>query len=467
MMSILPPLCRRFAVGSAGSTLGVLSIALVLIAGALGSVLADTRKPARARPEAEVEPAAPAAVVRDHAARQPALPVDAADAGADDDEEADPSTVSEALLKRRIQRAQDNSELDEEERQEVVDQYKRALEHLSEEAEAAEKTESLTVRAEKAPARLNEAKSQLESSRPDPASVVKPSASLNELRTELSQAEADLDESIRRRDELQAEVDHRPTRRMEDAARETELEELLEEIEDQLERKPDQDASKELAEAQTLVLRARRQAAAAELQQVRQEILTDDLTTDLLLVERDLAVIQAEYAQKLADAWMLAVNSGRRGEIELQAREASRQAAQAAPELKSIAERTVELTAQRQTLVERIERVQQQVESADTQTTELTEEFDKVAERARRAGFTETVAIVLRRRRDNLPDVARLRECAREREHETAQLSLQLAELEDDRRTLADLGSAVSRRKRELAAQSHAEGGTIDEAALR
>lgn len=363
----------------------------------------------------------------------------------------DHSDISEGLLQKRLQRLQDNAELEDDVREELSDQYHKALEHLSTESEAKTSLEVLEARLQQAPTQTRETQARLDGTRPEPKSLIKPDASLDDLQAGLTAAESLQEEWDQKRDELQNQIDRRSSQRVELAQRETELQEELDEIDAQIGRDPDESESKEVVEAGELLLKARRQAVDAELHLIRKEIRSFEPLGDLLMLERDLAVVEAAYAEELVAAWTVAVNAERRGEIELQTREAARQLKRSSPRLVDLARRNLELTERRRAIVDRIEEAQQQAQQAEQQASELSEEFETVADRTRRAGFTEAVAVVLRRRRDNLPSVPALRDRARDREHETAQLSLQLAELEDERRALADLGAAATKRMKSLA----------------
>ena len=364
------------------------------------------------------------------------------------------SEISEATLKSRLQRVQDDPELDSEERAELVALYRQALQSLSEAAESDNRRSSYERLAEEAPALTAELQRKVESERPAAAQVINPKSTLGQLQAGLSRAEAELERWEQEVADAEAEKTQRSTRRLSAAEEEPELRAELEAIEASLERGPGEDLSEDHALAERGLLEARRKAVLARLALLRQELLTYDLSGEWLVAKADLATVEAEYTRSLVEAWQTALNKRRRTEVSDQTIEAegvAEKATLAAPRLKGIADQNVELTRLRGDLAGRIEQAQREAEGVEQQTRELLEEFEQIDERVRRSGFNEVIAAMLRRRREQLPDAAMLTEQMRERSGQTASLGLQLAELQDQRSRLADLNSAVARQAKALA----------------
>jgi len=373
------------------------------------------------------------------------------------------SEVSEATLKSRLQRVQDDPELESEERSELVTLYRQALQALAEAAESDQRRVSLERLAEEAPALTIELQRRVEAERPGPGQLINPKASLGQLQAGLSRAEAEFERWEQAVADAEGEKSQRSSRRLAAAEEEPELRAELEVIEANLERGPGEELSEDRALAEHDLLEARRRAVLARLGLLRQELLTYDLSGDWLVARADLATVEAEYTRTLVDAWETALNQRRRAEASDQTAEAvqiAEKAALVAPRLREIAERNVQLTRERGDLAGRIERSQKEAEEIEQQTRELLEEFESIAERVQRSGFNEVIAAQLRRRREQLPDAAMLTEQLRERSQKTGQLGLQLAELQDQRGRLADLNTAVARQAKLLATA----GGDLDPA---
>ena len=368
----------------------------------------------------------------------------------DEDDAGELTSVREAEVKARMARVEANPELSAETKATVLELYKSALDALGEGAEFSTRHARLAEMAQTADQDLAHVSQRRDSPRPAAAAQVRGDAGLAELQEGLSVAEAALEGWREKLAEAEGEVSRRATRRLEIIDRQPLVRQKLRALEEEIERGPGEIDSEDEAEARQMLLRARQQAAEAERELLRQELVTYELTAELLSARRDLAALEIEHSRGVVEAWEGALNERRRDEVAYQAQLAALAVERAPAELRPLAERNRTLAESRVELVSRAEQAAEELEKIETQARELAEESDQVARRARRAGFTETVAVVLRRRRESLPTAAELAERSGERQHETAQISLQLAELEDERSALSDLGTAVVREGRGL-----------------
>ncbi|MFM7163362.1 MAG: hypothetical protein ACKO3P_23680, partial [Planctomycetaceae bacterium] len=228
------------------------------------------------------------------------------------------SEISEATLKSRLQRVQDDPELQTEERAELVALYRQALQALSEAAESDSRRGSLERLAEEAPELTVDLQRKVEADRPAAEQVINPKSTLGQLQAGLSRAEAELERWEQEVADAEAEKTQRSTRRLAAAEEEPELRAELETIEAGLERGPGEDVSEDLALAKRGLLEARRRAVLARLSLLRQELLTYDLSGEWLVAKADLATVEAEYTRTLVEAWQTALNQRRRSEVSKQ-----------------------------------------------------------------------------------------------------------------------------------------------------
>lgn len=368
----------------------------------------------------------------------------------DRDDAGELTSVRESDVKARMSRVEANPELSSETKATVLELYKSALDALGEGTEFSTRRARLVEMAHTADQDLAQVSQRRDSPRPPAASQVQANASLAELQEGLSVAEATLEEWREKLAEAEGEVSRRATRRLEIIDRQPVVRQKLRALEEEIDRGPGETDSEDEAEARQMLLRARQQAAEAERELLRQELVTYELTSGLLSARRDLAALEIEQSRGVVTAWEEELNERRRDEVAYQAQLAALAVERAPAALRPLAERNRELAESRVVLVTRAEQAAEELEQIETQASELAEESDQVTRRARRAGFTETVAVVLRRRRESLPTPAELAERSGERQQETAQISLQLAELEDERKGLSDLGAAVVREGRVL-----------------
>ena len=369
---------------------------------------------------------------------------------ADDDRSSELTAVTEAEVRARMARVEANPELSDEIKGTILEDFKSALDALGERKEFTTRRRVLTEIARTADEDLAQVSQRRDASRPAASAQVQANASLAELQEGLSVAEATLEEWREKLAEAEGEVSRRATRRLEIIDRQPAVRQKLRDLEVDIERGPGETDSEDEAEARQMLLRARQQAAEAERELLRQELVTYELTAELLSARRDLAAVEIENSRALVEAWEEALNERRRDEVAYQVQLAELEVGRVPVELRPLAERNLALAELRRDLVACAEQAAELHEKIEGQAQELMEEAEQVTRRARRAGFTETVAVVLRRRRESLPSVAELAERSGEQEHETAQVSLQLAELEEERGRLADLGAAVAREGRSI-----------------
>ena len=363
----------------------------------------------------------------------------------DADDAANLTLVREAEVKARMARVTANPELSAETKAAVSELYQSALDALGEGAEFSTRRERLAELARTADQDLAHVSQRRDSPRAAAASQVPANATLAQLQEGVSLAEATLEEWREKLAEAEGELSRRATRRLEIIDRQPEVRQQLRELEEEIERGGGEANSEDESEARQMLLRARQQAAEAERELLRQELVTYELTAELLSARRDLASVEIEQSRALVQAWEAELGERRRDEVAYQAQLAAMEVERVPAALRPLAERNKELAESRRDLVGRAEQAAKELDRVETQARELAEESDQVSRRARRAGFTETVAVVLRRRRESLPTAAELAERSGERQHETAQVSLTLAELEDERSGLSDLGAAVGR----------------------
>jgi potassium efflux system protein len=199
-----------------------------------------------------------------------------------------------------------------------------------------------------------------------------------------------------------------------------------------------------LVAAQQKLRESRRQALAAELKLYEQELAYYDASTgELLTLERDVrAQIVAQLERRVA-LLRTEVADARRDETERQAREARRAAAVAEPAVRLLAERNQQLADERKALANRIESVSLESDAVARQLKLIVADHQAVVEKEKAAGLTNAIGQLLRKKRAELPDLRTLRRQNAERQQEIARVQLWQFDLEDRRRNLSDLESAV------------------------
>ncbi len=129
-----------------------------------------------------------------------------------------------------------------------------------------------------------------------------------------------------------------------------------------------------------------------------------EATSELMPLQRDLAVRKATATKKQLHRWEEAVSAWRQDESKRQAEQARRIAEQAHPALRSYAGRNAEIAELRIASAEGIERIAKSMNEIENSSAQLAEQFEDLREKVEHAGTTTSTGILLRKQRGELPD---------------------------------------------------------------
>jgi potassium efflux system protein len=352
--------------------------------------------------------------------------------------------ISAGAIQARLKSVESNRELPETDRATLVDLYNRILQQLKLSEAARARIEDFTKAVENAPRELQRLKKLAAEATESHALTIPPETTLAEAKLGLSQAESKLIESQNRLAELQSEPKRRGDRRIEIPRRQAELRKQIDELEKQLAGKSPDAEPDGLPGAAQLLLEARKQAADQELRALQLELAAYEATSELIVLQRDLAVPEESHAQQAVKQWEDAVHDLRRREAQAQTHDAERTVAQSHPAVKALAFENSKFASEREDRAREIERVTELAKQIESQTQNLTVQFNKVQQRARRVGIGQTIGLLLRKHLENLPNLREHRRHLGARQDEITKLSLRMLELEDDRAELADSESVVA-----------------------
>lgn len=344
--------------------------------------------------------------------------------------------VTQSDIDAKVKEVTDDTGLDEATRKEALERLKSAAEWLKTALEAKEKPAKFQGEIAAAPSELLQAKQALAAPRTDPQVNVPETTPLIEIEQAAAEAEARLKlakETFTKREET--------LKRRSD--RKAELTKLVPETE-----KAFEEAKKSLATARdtaSLVDAARRREAEAKFLALEQqrtlfplEAKRIDALAELAPLQRDIAKRELEFAEKESAGWQKTLAEFRKRESNRQAAEAKQQLQDAAPALKSLAERNAQLADQRKAILALIESTGREVQDANAAVAKIKTDFGKMEEKVKKAGSSTTIGLLLRRQRDELPDVRECRDRLRLVVSETPQVHLSVLNLQDERELLDD-----------------------------
>ncbi len=348
----------------------------------------------------------------------------------------DPAAAPAAIQKRIDELTTDESL--------AADAKTTALEALRRALESAKHLETLraslqTAAAAKAsaPDRLASRQAELtalEGNKPGPARPDLPLVDLEQgfataqqAQTLAQQQAADLDKETARRAERRAAV---PTRI-------AELQKRLGALPQSLPDAPEVDSR--VRSAQRLALQQERLELEAEIAAAQAELQTYDAETELLRTERDLAARRVTAAKADADAWLLPLQAARAAAAQRAEQEARLAQLAADPRVKKLADANAGLAAEIARLGETRDRVERDRLSRVAELARLQQDFDEVKRRTELVGATDAIGALLRQRRMQLAQVARINQQeSRSRSESIADAQLRSLEFDERRRRLVE-----------------------------
>ncbi len=345
-------------------------------------------------------------------------------------------------LQGRIELARE-AELPEEMAAELIELYGEALSHVQTAREWERKADEFEQARRAAPEMLQAIRQELERE-PTEVRVEVPDLPVAELEVRLADVEAELTAARQRVADLEAEHRMRAERRAEVPGLTAEARQLLEEIDTELAAElPPEPTPLEVAR-RTLLL-ARRRAREGELRAYEQEILSYEARGELLTARRTRAARAATRAERRREQWQEVVRDRRRLEVEEAARRAVREAAEAHPALREIAEQNSRLARERaETVIPGLEESASELGEIEQKLSALRVDLDRTREKLDRIGLTEALGVLLRRKRLELPDLRQYQRLIQERQPEIGRVQWRLFELDEQRAALADLEARVA-----------------------
>lgn len=186
-----------------------------------------------------------------------------------------------------------------------------------------------------------------------------------------------------------------------------------------------------------LVARDRRLRVEAEL--LNQESKTYEATLKLWNLKRDVAERRLNNARLQAETWRKRVATARQAQAEREAVAARIAAAQSHSAVRELAEVNSQLATRNAELVQKTGKIESTRVSLETVSEERRSSLESLKRRAKAAGFSQSIGVLLRVQQSSLPNASALRFPAAERQQQVTSLNVELIEWDAERRALVDI----------------------------
>ena len=335
----------------------------------------------------------------------------------------------------------------------ILEHYDRAIETLREAEALAEDAQRLERERLAAPGQIELAKAEAL----QPAGTLPDTpedASLEQLRQQRDQAEANLTLAQQRLNEIELRITARDARRTEIPALLARAQQDLQEITRLLQAPANQGSSDEpteLLHARHVELRARQLREQRRVAALQAELANLDAHQSLLEVQRETATRRVTQLERAAREWRDRVSRAETAAATAAAAAAARAAqAEQMPAVRAIAERNVQLLEQLSGkppestgLLARQAAAAEQLEQFAKLRQNIQERFERELRIGSNTDLMDVIDVRLRRIRAELPDVAAHRAALHARRIELTTIQQQLAEAEYELDALVDLEARV------------------------
>lgn len=346
-----------------------------------------------------------------------------------------------------LRQVQDTSNVDEETKKNLVEQYDKAFAKLTTGKEWENKAKELELLIESAPQRLKEIKNKLSPRKAAPDNKIQQYASLDELEQLLIKVETDLSEARKRLAEIEVE----PKLRMDNK---TEIPKLIAESNDRLDEINQSLIKIETTEepydpvfANQVVLKAEKKLTEQKIRTYQKQLASYDATKELLTVQRDLEARNVSDLEKLAQTLKNKVDEQRLMKLEKDKREADQIIRLIKPEIikNPVIARLVndnsELVKERSGdngLAEKIASAKSMAQRTSEILANLEKDFKNTVGKVEAIGQTKTVGYLLRNKLTDLPRTRVHTQNIHARQPEIEKAQIRYIQLSEERAILAD-----------------------------
>jgi potassium efflux system protein len=205
--------------------------------------------------------------------------------------------------------------------------------------------------------------------------------------------------------------------------------------------------------AQRTLLLAHRQALEQSIAAYEKELASYDATAELLPLEQRVATAQVRLLEQEAAKWRETENRLLAQEAKRQADQARREAIQADPALKPLAQVNRDLAELGEKMAQMTRAASEEQAEVDATLEDVRRQFEWTQNWVDTVGLTNAIGLFMRTRRTALPDASEHYRAIRARQGQIREIQTKLFELQDQRLQLGDLEQQVALKLAEVRSQ--------------
>ncbi|MEN6451248.1 MAG: mechanosensitive ion channel domain-containing protein [Thermoguttaceae bacterium] len=344
-----------------------------------------------------------------------------------------------SLLHARKNQIDETRDLDDAAKAKARDLYDQALAEMEKTKGFVARQATFDQRVAQAPAELEQAKTDLAALPAQPTVVFPAETTVTQIEQSIASRQTELESLRRDLANVETELKGQGSRRTDIPKDISRAQQVMSDVNAEIQAPTPPDETTAVSTARRFLLLAKRRAAEQEILCCQKELLASQARADLLPKSRDVIARRVALADQEIKQWQELVNRRRQQEAEQQARRAAWEAGQANPAVKQLAQENASLAEKRKLLVQRIADATSQLDRANQQLTSLRDQYDRAREKVDKVGLTNVIGLLLRKKREELPNLAVYRREINARQQTFVDANLASLQYQDHRRALADI----------------------------
>ncbi len=358
--------------------------------------------------------------------------------------------VTSEILKSKIEEIESATDLQAEVKTQLVELYRKALSNLEEINANIARATAFAEATQTAPVQTRVIREQIEATKhidPVDALSVSIKVSLEDIERQLQKEQVDLAAVDARRADLERRLTYQQNRPAIISQRLAEAKQQQEETAAALGLPPEADAGPLLSQARRWVLGTRYVALSTEIRMLDQELLSQPMRLDLLEAQRDQETASVNWIGERVKVLGEQVNQRRQiaaEQAKIEAEEAQREMAGAAPLLMSLAQRNAELTDELHAMAAQLETLDREQARAEQLAARVAVDFKDATDTLKTGGLTEGLGQILVKQRESLPDFHLYTLKALARKQHIAEVGVRRLRHGEEARRIADLEKTVA-----------------------